>query len=64
MAKVWFEAKTISEAIKLAIKIYDLDGFTDCCVMVETPKKATAVVGGEKAVTKEKLIEIEKRKWE
>ena len=63
MAKVWFEAETVTEAIKLAMKIYDLNGFNDCCVMVETPKKSIAIVGGEKAVTKEKLQKIESRKW-
>jgi len=63
MARVWFEAKNIKQAVKLTMKIYDLDGFTDCCVMIETPKKSIAVVGGEKAVTKEKLMQIDKKKF-
>jgi len=48
MVKVWFEAKTIKQAIRLAMKIYKLKGFTDSCVVVESPKKAIAVVGTEK----------------
>ena len=63
MAKVWFEAKTIEDAMKMATKIYRFKEFTDCCVMIETPKKSIAVVNEPKQVTKKGLQEIEKKKW-
>jgi len=63
MYKVWFKTKTRKEAVELAMKIYELENFKDCCVMVESPKVAIAVVGGEEKVTKEKLIEIEEKKF-
>lgn len=61
--KVWFEAKTIEDAIKMGMRIWKFEEFGDCCVMVESPKKSIAVVGSEKKVTKKDIQEIEKRKW-
>ena len=64
MVKIWFEAKNIKIALKLAQKIWKLKEFDDYCVMIETPKKVIAWYGGEKKMNKQLLKKIERRKFE
>ena len=61
MVKVWFKAKNIKTALKLASKIWKLEGFNDCAVMIETSKKIIAYYGGEKKMGKQTLKKIAKR---
>ena len=63
MVKLWFEVKNVKEGIKIAMKIYRLKEFTDSCVMIETPKKAIAVVNSPRKVTKRVIQEIDKKKF-
>jgi len=58
MVKIWFETKNIKIALKLAQKIWKLKEFDDCCVMIETSKKAIAWYGGEKKMNKQILKKI------